>query len=92
MTGPVLPYRRPAGPGGALTTRQLQILTLAATHTADQIATRLGIRPSTVRERLHRTYVKLGAHDRTSAIVTALKRGLIHLDDIDIPDPKETDR
>lgn len=90
------PSHRPTGPGSALTGRQLAILTLAASGlSAGQIAVRLGIQTSTVRERLHRIYVKLGARDRTHAVVIALKRELIDLDDIDIAaapaaDPKET--
>lgn len=82
--------RRPAQPRAAVTARQRQILALTASgYTAAQIATRLGIQPSTVHERLHRVYRKLGARDRAHAVAIALVTGLLEADDIELPDTRK---
>jgi DNA-binding NarL/FixJ family response regulator len=83
ITGP----RRPTRPGGHLTRRQIQILTLAANGcTTQQIADRLEIRYATVQERLHRTYTKLGARNRTHAVAVAVALRIIDPVHIHIPD------
>jgi LuxR family quorum sensing-dependent transcriptional regulator len=69
-----------------VTARQRQILALAASgYTAGQIGTRLGIQASTVHERLHRTYRKLGARGCAHAVAIALVTGLLDADDIEMP-------
>ncbi|MGQ3551734.1 LuxR C-terminal-related transcriptional regulator [Streptomyces rochei] len=89
MSIPVARPRRPAQPRAAVTSRQLQILSLAASgYTASQIATRLGIQPSTVHERLHRVYRKLGARNCTHAVAIALTIGLLDADAIELPAPR----
>lgn len=86
MTLPVARPRRPAQPRAAVTARQRQILALAASgYTAGQIGTRLGIQASTVHERLHRTYRKLGARGCAHAVAIALVTGLLDADDIEMP-------
>lgn len=84
--------RRPAQPRATVTSRQLQILALAASgYTGAQIASRLGIQPSTVHERLHRTYKKLGARSCAHAVAIALVRGLLEPENIELPPaPTET--
>ncbi|WP_171117848.1 helix-turn-helix transcriptional regulator [Streptomyces sp. Z423-1] len=78
--------RRPAQPRAAVTSRQLQILALAASgYTAAQTAARLGIQPSTVHERLHRVYRKLGARDRAHAVAIALVTGLLDPVSVELP-------
>ena len=61
-----------------LTTRELQVLTVAAEGlTAKQIADRLGVRERTVTTHLGRIYVKLGVGSRLAAIRTATRSGLV---------------
>lgn len=55
---------------------------LAAGWTYQQIADRLGIRPCNVGTRVFRTVNRLGALNRTEAVVVALARGEIDLDSI----------
>ncbi|MEU3826490.1 helix-turn-helix transcriptional regulator [Streptomyces sp. NPDC029080] len=88
-TTPYTGTRRPTQPRAAVTSRQKQILALAGSgYTASQIAGRLGIRASTVNERLHRTYRKLGARDRAHAVAIALVTGLLDVEDIELPGPR----
>lgn len=78
--------RRPATPRAHITKRQREALTHAAAgHPNDAIGRRMGITTNTVNSLLQLAYRKLGAGDRTVAVVIALKRGLIHLEDIDLP-------
>ncbi|MFG3660270.1 response regulator transcription factor [Streptomyces sp. NPDC047706] len=78
--------RRPARPKAAITSRQLQILALTASgYTAAQIGARLDIAASTVHERLHRTYRKLGARDRAHAVAIALITGVLDPISIELP-------
>ena len=63
-----------------LSQRELEVLTLVATGlTNKQIADRLFISDKTARNHVASCLVKLGAHDRTEATTTAMKRGLIRL-------------
>jgi hypothetical protein len=52
----------------------------------------LGIAASTVHERLHRTYRKLGARDRAHAVAIALVTGLLDADAIELPRPIQPQR
>ena len=66
-------------PFEALTSRERQVLTLAAEGlTTDQIANRLGIRPNTAIGHLGGIYRKLRVQSRADLTVLALQRGLIH--------------
>ena len=61
-----------------LTPRERAILALAAQgRTTRQIAARLHVQPATVKTHLHTLYRKLGVSDRTSAVASALRRGLL---------------
>ena len=67
-------------PASELTDRELQILTRLATGKSNkEIADALEISETTVKGHVSNILVKLGAGDRTEAVVTALKRGIVHL-------------
>ncbi|MBX6360300.1 MAG: response regulator transcription factor [Acidobacterium ailaaui] len=65
-----------------LTQREIEVLRLAARgHTNKEIAQQLFISDKTARNHMASCLVKLGASDRTEAVTTAIKRGLIQLAD-----------
>ena len=64
-----------------LSPREIEILTLAASGKTNRaIAEALGISPSTIKFHLNNVYSKLGVSSRTSAISSAVKRGIISID------------
>lgn len=64
-----------------LTPRERDVLAgMAQALNNSQIAEKLFITEGTVKAHVNHILVKLQAHDRTGAVMTALKRGLIHLD------------
>lgn len=68
-------------PESTLTAREVEILRLVSQGTNNKgIADKLWISEATVKSHLNRTFDKLGVVDRTSAVTTALKRGIIRLD------------
>ena len=68
-------------PGIGLTTREKDVLELLAKGMSTQeIACQIQIAEKTVRIHIGHLLEKLGARDRTQALVLALKRGIIHLD------------
>jgi two-component system, NarL family, response regulator len=67
-------------PASDLTERELQILSsLASGKSNKEIADDLEISEPTVKGHVSNILEKLGASDRTEAVITALKRGIIHL-------------
>jgi DNA-binding NarL/FixJ family response regulator len=63
-----------------LSPREIDVLRLIATGNANkEIAGRLGIAEETVKSHITNILAKLGANDRTHAVTTALKRGIIEL-------------
>jgi two-component system, NarL family, nitrate/nitrite response regulator NarL len=61
-----------------LSLREHEILALVADgHTAGEIAQRLFLGTSTVRTHLQHIYAKLGTKDRSSAVATGIRQGLI---------------
>jgi DNA-binding NarL/FixJ family response regulator len=63
-----------------LSSRELDVLRLIAAGNANkQIAGLLGIAEETVKSHITNILAKLGANDRTHAVTTALKRGIIEL-------------
>lgn len=61
-----------------LTPRELQVLRLLATGlTNDQIASRLGSKPATVKKQLLTVFMKLDATSRTHAVVRGRELGLV---------------
>lgn len=64
----------------ALTARESEVLQLLAEGLSNkEIASRLEIAEKTVRIHLTHVFDKLGVTDRTSAVLAALQRGLVHL-------------
>lgn len=59
-----------------LSKRELDVLRrLAQGKLYKEIAAELGLKPSTIRTHLHKTYAKLGSADRAQAVLTATDRG-----------------
>lgn len=70
----------PARGGEMLTTRELEVVRLVARGASNrEIARDLRISEATVKTHLLKIFGKLGVSDRTSAVTTALERGLIDL-------------
>lgn len=69
-------------PDSGITPREKEVLQLIAEglSTAD-IAARIEVAEKTVRIHISNVLEKLGARDRTQALVMALKQGIIHLDE-----------
>ncbi len=64
-----------------LTKREMAVMELLAKGTINkEIADFLGISEPAVKFRIQRIFTKLGATDRTSAVLVALRHGIIHLD------------
>lgn len=72
-----------AGDGDAgepLSSREEEVLQLLADGCSPaEVAKALFISPNTVRNHLAKIYDKLGAHDRTQAVIEGLRRGVIRL-------------
>ena len=69
-------------PEVALTAREVEVLTFAASGLANkEIATRLGTASGTVKMHMQNILGKLEAEDRTHAVTIALQRGIIHLNE-----------
>jgi DNA-binding NarL/FixJ family response regulator len=63
-----------------LTQRELEVLSMCSAYPDDntgEIATKMGIANSTVRNFLHKIYIKLQVHGRTAAILKARQIGLL---------------
>lgn len=67
-------------PRADLTEREVEVLALVAHgHTNQQIARQIARSEATVKVHVQHILEKLGAADRTEAVVVALRRGMIHL-------------
>ena len=63
-----------------LSPREEEVLQLIADGCApNEVAERLYISPRTVKNHLASAYAKLGARDRTDAVLRAVRRGIVHL-------------
>ena len=63
---------------GGLSPREVEVLRLAALgYTNQQIGKQLSISTSTVKNHVQRILTKLGASDRTQAVVTAIESGVL---------------
>ncbi|MCC3765350.1 response regulator transcription factor [Glycomyces sp. TRM65418] len=70
--------RSPRGHG--LSERELEVLRLVADGASNaEIGRRLHIGEATVKTHLLRSYQKLGVNDRTAAVTSAIRRGLLEL-------------
>ncbi len=68
----------------ALTAREIEVLRLAAGGLGnDAIALELELSPRTVHAHLSRIFAKLSVSSRTQAVIEALRRGLIRLEEIE---------
>lgn len=62
----------------SLTSRQLETVALASHGlTSDEIAEQLGVSEATVKTHFRNIYARLGVSDRSAAVATALRHGLI---------------
>jgi two-component system NarL family response regulator len=69
-------------PRADLSARELEVLTLTAKGLRNRdIARVIGRTEETVKAHLKKISAKLGAADRTEAVMLALRRGIIHVDD-----------
>jgi DNA-binding NarL/FixJ family response regulator len=63
-----------------LTPREIDILALVAAGQANKVVAReLSVSEQTVKAHLRTIFQKLGVGDRTQAVTTALRRGIIRL-------------
>jgi DNA-binding NarL/FixJ family response regulator len=63
-----------------LTAREIDVLRLAAEgHTNPQIAAALGLTHNTAKTYMQRTLEKLGAPNRTAAVTTAYRAGILSI-------------
>jgi DNA-binding NarL/FixJ family response regulator len=68
-------------PASELTRRELEILQKIVNGKSNkEIANLFSISEATVKGHVSNILLKLGANDRTEAVTTALKRGVVHLD------------
>lgn len=68
-------------PGLELTSRELDVLRLLAKGRSNrEVGEQLGIAENTVRIHVSRILDKLGVTDRTQAVLLAIQRGLVHVD------------
>jgi two-component system NarL family response regulator len=68
----------------ALTPREVEVLNLVAHGTPNkEIAHKLGIAIGTVKMHIQNILKKLGSLGRTQAVMTAVERGILHLDGMD---------
>ena len=86
LRGPVRPSAEVAAKlaerasSSPLTAREIEVLAEVARGARNKdVAERLGISESTVKNHLNVILLKLGAADRTEAVTIALQRGMIHL-------------
>jgi two-component system, NarL family, response regulator len=71
----------PGAAASELTEREVEVLRRIAEGLGNrEIAEQLGISESTVKTHVNHLLEKLGATDRTKALVLALKRGLVHIE------------
>lgn len=68
---------------GELSGRQRQVLSLAAQGLRDdEMAARLHLSRSTIRQHLHKIHRRLKARNTTQAVVIALSRRILSLEDV----------
>jgi DNA-binding CsgD family transcriptional regulator len=80
----------PRNPTAPLTDSELDALRLAASgYTSRQIAHRLGTTERGIHLRIKAATAKLGARSRTHAVVIAIARELIQLEELELPDQRK---
>jgi DNA-binding NarL/FixJ family response regulator len=72
--------RNPAPPTEALSPREVQVLELVASGASNkEIGKKLRVSEATIKTHLLHVFAKLGVRDRTSAVTTALEKGILKL-------------
>ena len=67
-------------PNSRLSAREREVLSLMATgKTNKEIASLLGLTEATVKGHVSLIFMRMNVTDRTEAVITALRRGLVHL-------------
>jgi len=90
MEGARRSYSEPGSPFHPLSDREMEVLTCVVRGMSNkEIARLLGISHQTVKNHVTSILRKFGVEDRTQAVVYALKRGWVKLQDTDIIKPQE---
>jgi len=90
MEGARRSYSEPGSPFHPLSDREMEVLTCVVRGMSNkEIAGLLGISHQTVKNHVTSILRKFGVEDRTQAVVYALKRGWVKLQDTDIIKPQE---
>ena len=73
-------HDEPLRPDGLLSPREEELLQYVADGLSTaEVAERMCISPKTVKNHLASIYDKLGAHDKTQAVLTAVRLGIVTL-------------
>lgn len=90
MEGARRSYSEPGSPFHPLSDREMEVLSCVVRGMSNkEIAGLLGISHQTVKNHVTSILRKFGVEDRTQAVVYALKRGWVNLQDTDINKPQE---
>ena len=90
MEGARRSYSEPGSPFHPLSDREMEVLSCVVRGMSNkEIARLLGISHQTVKNHVTSILRKFGVEDRTQAVVYALKRGWVKLQDTDIIKPQE---
>ena len=83
-------YSEPGSPFHPLSDREMEVLSCVVRGMSNkEIASLLGISHQTVKNHVTSILRKFGVEDRTQAVVYALKRGWVNLQDTDVNKPQE---
>ena len=83
-------YSEPGSPFHPLSDREMEVLSCVVRGMSNkEIAGLLGISHQTVKNHVTSILRKFGVEDRTQAVVYALKRGWVNLQDTDVTKPQE---
>jgi DNA-binding NarL/FixJ family response regulator len=90
MEGARRSYSEPGSPFHPLSDREMEVLSCVVRGMSNkEIAGLLGISHQTVKNHVTSILRKFGVEDRTQAVVYALKRGWVKLQDMDMNKPQE---
>ena len=90
MEGARRSYSEPGSPFHPLSDREMEVLSCVVRGMSNkEIASLLGISHQTVKNHVTSILRKFGVEDRTQAVVYALKRGWVKLQDTDLSNPQE---
>lgn len=90
MEGARRSYSEPGSPFHPLSDREMEVLSCVVRGMSNkEIASLLGISHQTVKNHVTSILRKFGVEDRTQAVVYALKRGWVKLQDTDLSKPQE---